>query len=950
VTSDPFGTDALRSSVLRAWRDSPTRFTEDTNSEHDLRVGGYRDRLFVELAQNAADAALAVKEPGRLRVSLVDGELRVANTGAPLDTDGVASLSSLRASAKRGETVGRFGVGFAAVLAVTTEPRIVSTSGGVAFSEVATRAAAGREGDVPVLRLPWPVGENESLVPQGFDTEVRLPLVDGVDGRALLAELAGEVPDLLLVLPWLERIEIEDSTWTRSAAAGDVVEIVPPDGPTQRWLTHVGGFVWAVPVDADGVPVPLEEDVLHAPTPTDERLSLPARLIASVPIDSSRRRVLAGDASLPVALEAAARAYPDLVRKLPAAHRLALVPGARFPMSEVDSSLRELVIQNLRDNAWLPVAEGQEVSGARARVLAVESPDLIGLLAEVVPGLLAAPLSGPAVVRALAPVGADALTVTEVVDLLTGVHREPSWWRSLYETLSPLLEAHAVSGDDLGGLPVPLADGRTLPGPRGALLVGGSAELVELLSDVDIAGLRLVHPGAAHPLLERLGAKHAEARDLLEAPALRDAVERSVEDALSGLDGMALAGALLRLVSETRVDNTSDFDWLGALALPSEDGWRRADELVLPTSPLLDIFDGEVFAEDGPLAVLDEELAEDWPADTLTGVGVLDKFVVVTEEEPVEPAHRLPEEQEWWDSLVEPPARVVAVRDLDLVADDAWPAALQLLAAEPSTWAALNSVGGHTHWWLARYALLAGRTPSEWRLPGADALAGLYDPVPDLGLSVELLAAAGVRAELRIADADDGADLVERLGDATRTIAPGLITRAHTALAEAQVDVDGLEAPTRVRAMNGTVADADRAVVLDVPWPVAVVPGDRLVAASRDADRLAALLDLPLVGSLPAEVTSEGEYVPWAELAAICVVAELMNLALPGGGVLVHEELKVSFEGREHSVLWWNDGRLHAADTPDGLAKAFAWAADRWPSRHLIAALLDDPGPATLLG
>jgi hypothetical protein len=139
-------------------------------------------------------------------------------------------------------------------------------------------------------------------------------------------------------------------------------------------------------------------------------------------------------------------------------------------------------------------------------------------------------------------------------------------------------------------------------------------------------------------------------------------------------------------------------------------------------------------------------------------------------------------------------------------------------------------------------------------------------------------------------------------------------------------------------------------VVLDVPWPVAVVPGERLVAASRDADRLADLLDLPLAGGLPAEVTSEGEFVPWAELGAIRVVTELLDLALPVGGVLVHERLTVSFEGAGHSVPWWSDGRLHAADTPEGLGKAFAWAADRWTSRHLIAALLDDPGPATLLG
>ncbi|HEV7978684.1 sacsin N-terminal ATP-binding-like domain-containing protein [Amycolatopsis sp.] len=947
MSADPFGTEALRASVLRAWRDSPTRFTEDTNAETDLKVGGYRDRLFVELAQNAADAALAVKDPGRLRVSLVDNELRVANTGAPLDVPGVAALASLRASAKQGDTVGTFGVGFAAVLAVTTAPRVVSTSGGVGFSAAETRVAAEREGDVPVLRLPWPVADDEPAVPQGFDTEVRLPLASGVVGAELLASLSDDVPDLLLALPWLSRIEIEDAVWTRSAVEGDIVEIVFPSGTVQRWLTHATESVWAVPVTEDGVPVPLDEDVLHAPTPTDERLSLPARLIASVPIEPSRRRVLAGDETLPVALQAAAAAYPELVRKLPVEHRLALVPAARFPLSEVDSSLRDMVIEQLTRNAWLPLAAGGESTGSRARVLDVESPALVELLAEVVHGLIAAPLTGPAVVRALASVGAEAVGAAEVVEKLTGVDREPGWWHSLYDALLPLLEAHEIIDDELGGLPVPLSDGRTLPGPRGSLLVNGSDELLELLSDVDIAGLRLVHPDAAHPLLERLGAKHAEARDLLEAPALREAVERSVEDALSGMDGMELAGAALRLVAES---NSDDFAWLGALALPCADGWRRADELVLPTSPLRKIFDAEVFAEDGPLSVLDEEFAEDWPIETLTAIGVLDKFAVLSDEDPIEADHSLPEEQEWWDSFEEPPTRLVAVRDLDLVADDAWPAALRLLASEPSTWAALTHRDGHTPWWLARFAVLADRIPGEWRLPDASSLAGLYDPVPDLDLTVEVLAAAGVRSKLEVSDVDDVSDLLERLGDPDRTIALGLITRTHTALAETPVNPHDIAAPARVRTVDGTVADAETAVVLDVPWAAAVLSPQRLVASTSGAAKLAELLDLPLAGGLPAEVTSESEYVPWTELAAIGVVAELLDLPLPPGGPLLHEQLTVSVDGTEHTAPWWSDGRLHASDTPEGLAKAFAWAVDRWPDRHLIAALLDDPSPAALLG
>src|SRR3954452_20822670 len=117
---DPFDTAALRARVLDAWAASPARFREDANAEEDLVRGGYRDRVLVELAANAADAAVAAGVPGRIRFELRDGYLLVANSGAPLDAEGVQSLSTLRASTKRapGAAIGRFGVGFAAVLAV----------------------------------------------------------------------------------------------------------------------------------------------------------------------------------------------------------------------------------------------------------------------------------------------------------------------------------------------------------------------------------------------------------------------------------------------------------------------------------------------------------------------------------------------------------------------------------------------------------------------------------------------------------------------------------------------------------------------------------------------------------------------------------------------------------------------------------------------------------------
>ena len=149
----------------------------------------------------------------------------MANTGAPLDAAGVAALASLRASAKRDDagSVGRFGVGFTAVLALSDAPRLLGVDGGVAFSAERTAqevaglpgpaAELARRDEPPVLRLVWPTDEAPRA---GFDTEVRLPLRPGVDGAALLDQARAGAPDLLLVLPDLVEIEVAGTVLRRS--------------------------------------------------------------------------------------------------------------------------------------------------------------------------------------------------------------------------------------------------------------------------------------------------------------------------------------------------------------------------------------------------------------------------------------------------------------------------------------------------------------------------------------------------------------------------------------------------------------------------------------------------------------------------------------------------------------------------------------------------------------
>ncbi|HEY8374818.1 MAG TPA: ATP-binding protein [Pseudonocardiaceae bacterium] len=1079
--ADPFGTGALRHAVLDAWRRSPTRFREDANAEEDLHFVGYRDRLLVELAQNAADAAAHAGRPGTLRLTTAPGaaggiELRVANTGAPLDAAGVAALASLRASAKRDSgTVGRFGVGFASVLAVTDAPRMVSRTGGVQFSAERTRAevtriatlaeeVALRGGAVPVLRLVWPTDPEEPPPPEGFTTEVRLPLRPDVDVEVLLAGCVDQAADLLLALPWLGRVELHTdrgvTVWWREerpvdhvdGEAGEVtVHHTGPEGATvQRWLVRraqgrlaepeLSGLAtearerpewtvcWAVPLHVrpdpgvpdvpggggpvepsrpDGapewVPAPLGEDVLHTPTPTDERLSLPARLLATLPVEPSRRRLLPGPATDAV-LRAAAAVYPDLVRALPAEYRTALVPLPGFPLSEVDAALRELVLAELRTARWLPEAGAVDSGAGRdgllaprdAQVLDVPVPELVDLLTagEVVPGLLPAVFSAPRHSTALAAVGVHRVGAAELAGVLAGVERPPAWWGRLYQALVPLLDQDPAAREELGALPVPLVDGRTVTGPRDVLLPETDSMVLDVLAEVGTTGLRITHPEAAHPLLERLGARRAGPAELLEA--LREAVERSVEDAEAGMDTGPLVTAVLSLADRAGL-HPGELPWLAALALPDTEGEPcRADELVLPDSSLR-----HVLAADAPLGVLAPDVAGRWPRSLLTAVGVLDGFSVLVDEHPTAPDHALDGEEEWWEAHLQehgaPPERLEAVRDLDLVAEDAWPEALRLLGADPDVRRMLREPG-YTRWWLSHHARLAGHPPRYWRLPEADELTGLYEPVPEsvlvalttrpteidrLGVPLpstgagvtpvdrDLLVAAGVRDRLRVGTVEDAADLVARLGDPAREVPVGTVLRVHAALAEAVttgvVDPAVVDPPERVRALDGRVVSADRAVVLDVPWLLAALTASAAVeivgagpaGSRREAESLAELLDLPLasdevVGEVCPDV-DHAEELAWTDLSAVVLACRLLGCPVPEDPLVVHERLVVRIDDDRVDVPWWvdGDGVLHAVDDPVGLSRALAWAAGRWADRHLLEDLLADPegpSPHTLLG
>ncbi|CAM5601614.1 hypothetical protein GCM10010329_50370 [Streptomyces spiroverticillatus] len=1027
---DPFSTARLRRGVLDAWTATPARFREDANAEEDLALGGYRDRLVVELAQNAADAAGRAGVPGKLRLTLHPATadspalLAAANTGAPLDAAGAESLSTLRASAKREDSdtaVGRFGVGFAAVLAVSDEPAVLGRHGGVRWSlaearGMAEEAALGspgladelrrRDGHVPLLRLPLPA---EGTAPDGYDTVVVLPLRDPA-ALSLVEHLVAAIDDaLLLTLPGLTEVVVEtpettrtltrsthgayvhitDTTssapgtqpgtpstqpatttrWRTTTASGPLAPALLADRPVEERLRPHWSLTWAVPVDGDGAPVPPRTArVVHAPTPTDEPLGVPALLIASFPLDPTRRHPAPGPLT-DFLVERAADAYAGLLRDWEpvSTGTLDLTPG---PLGKgvLDGALRAAVVALLPRVAFLlpahPTEEQPALRPFEAEVVEGAGEETVRVLSEVLPTLLPAGLERRAELRTL---GVGRLPLGDAIERIAGAERAPGWWHRLYESLA------GVDPDRLAGLPVPLAGGRTAIGPRQVLLPLPDATAPQNLARL---GLRVAHADAAHPLLEKLGALPATPRAVLTTPQVRAAVAASLDGSdvwdEDALDAEELADTVLGLVRDADLA-PGDEPWLGALALPDEDGeLSPAGELVVPGSAF-----ASVMRED-ELALCDQELTERWGEEVLAAVGVLATFALVRatdvvldpdEFEPRDTDFAEPDDaglldavDVWCEDVLDqlpdtplPPVatEIVAVRDLDLVDDDKWPQALALLAQPPLRDAltqqvrvllpdgTTRSVRPYTAWWLRDHPVLDGRRPAGLLAAGGDALLeGLYDEADATGFDDEqVLRALGVRTSLAslLAEPGGAAELLGRMTDPESDVTPSQLHALYTALAE--LDPEQVTIPEDLCVVTDgrvEVVDAGEAVIADAP-DLLPLTGELplLPVAPARAAALAELLQVRrLSETVPAEVTSAGTL---HEVPA--EVRELLGSATPAT-YYEHDELLAG--GVELDWRRTPDGVIHAA-TLEGVAAGLSWAAAQWPRRFEVAALLEDP-------
>ncbi|MGP4033851.1 DEAD/DEAH box helicase [Pseudarthrobacter sp. 1C304] len=235
-------------SALNAYRARPDLVREHSNIEAAISQSGYGRKQLNELVQNAADA---IKEPGgRIRVVLTTDALYCANEGQPFTEAGFRTLMLSHSSEKRDDEIGRFGLGFKSVIQITTEPKIFSRSGSVAWSQDQSRMRLGSLypglAAYPILRLATPVDPDveaaqDPVLSDLFEwstTVVKLPLSGSV---TWLSEEMKKFPEEFLLfsdkigsLEFEDRIQSSSWTWT---AARDGNRVTLSDGTdSNEWL------------------------------------------------------------------------------------------------------------------------------------------------------------------------------------------------------------------------------------------------------------------------------------------------------------------------------------------------------------------------------------------------------------------------------------------------------------------------------------------------------------------------------------------------------------------------------------------------------------------------------------------------------------------------------------------------------------------------------------------
>ena len=393
--------DQSRESRLQVYSASPGDIREHFGIEQHVLAGGYGYRQVLELVQNGADAILEAHESGagqddRPRIEvLLDGScLYVANTGAPFSKEGIDALLRSHSSPKRGNQIGRFGLGFKSLLRLGG--KIDITSGQAAFGFDPNRCRTELRDrfqvqDAPGLRLAWTLAEDSAATLRD-----RFPWATTVVSAEIKAESfhdhlqkeIGEFPaEFLLFLPVAVSLTLDtggDAEPRRELRREPVgQDVILHDGRAKspsRWrvveklihitdqrakddATHVHTrdvvpLAWAMPIEGKRE----EAGRFWAFFPTHTPAYLPGILNAPWKLNSDRNAVISGEWNTALMREAAnliADALPQLRTEDDPGRPLDAFPRQLERKDEDAAPLIEALWTKLSAAAVIPDATGR---------------------------------------------------------------------------------------------------------------------------------------------------------------------------------------------------------------------------------------------------------------------------------------------------------------------------------------------------------------------------------------------------------------------------------------------------------------------------------------------------------------------------------------------------------------------------------------------------------------
>ena len=388
--------DRLRESRLRAYAAFPGDIREHSCIEQVVLAGAYGYRQVLELVQNGADAILEAHEAGtdqgdppRIEVVLDGSCLYAANTGAPFSEEGIDALLRSHSSPKRGNQIGRFGLGFKSLLRLGG--KIDITSGQAAFGLDPERCRAEltdrfKVQEAPGLRLAWPLDRSRADFLQGrfpwATTVVRAEVTADSFLDHLRAEIEGFPAEFLLFLPvcvtlTLDRGDDGKRELRREPEGQDM--ILCEGDERSRWrvieklvaitdqgarddATHVHArnavpLAWAMPIDGKRE----EAGRFWAFFPTHTPTYLPGILNAPWKLNSDRNATIPGEWNTALMKEAArliAETLPHLTSNTDPGRVLDAFPRQMERKDDDAAPLVEALWTRLEVDPVIPDAKG----------------------------------------------------------------------------------------------------------------------------------------------------------------------------------------------------------------------------------------------------------------------------------------------------------------------------------------------------------------------------------------------------------------------------------------------------------------------------------------------------------------------------------------------------------------------------------------------------------------